>query len=117
MVKHLRLAALSGFDQVLVKYDQDVFADIGKLGLDLLAVFFNQADLGLVAFGLLFLLDRGYNSPRRTPGTDDVLVSDREKVALLNRELLIGRGDLLHTVHHLCGTKSSAHREGGKMTG
>ena len=57
VVEYLRLAALSRLDQVLVKNDQNIFADIRKLSLDLLSVFLNQADLGLVALRLFFLLD------------------------------------------------------------
>lgn len=102
MVEHLRLAALSRFDQMLIEDDQDIFANIGELSFNLLAVFLNQADLGLIALGLLFLLDRGDDPPRCTSRTDDVLVSDGEKVTLLDRELLVSGGDLLHTIDHLC---------------
>ena len=63
MIEHFRLATLSRLDQMLVENDQDIFANVGKLSLDLLAVFLNQADLGLIALGLLFLLDRGDNPP------------------------------------------------------
>ena len=63
MVKDLRLAALSRWDQVFVKNLQDILADLGELSLDLLTVFLDESDLRLVAFGFLLLLDRGNDSP------------------------------------------------------
>ena len=102
VVEDLRLAALGGLDEVLIENLEDVIADLGKLGLDLLAVLLNQSDLGLVALGLLLLLDRGDDSPGSTAGTDDVLVSDGQEIPLLNGELNVGRGNDLHVLDHLC---------------
>lgn len=118
MVEDLRLAALSRGDEVAVKALEDVLADLGKLGLDLLTVLLNEGDLGLVALGLLLLLDRGDDSPRGTAGTDDVLVGDRQQVALLNGELLVCGGDGLHVLDHLCARESAAElqRPGDMLT-
>ena len=107
MVEDLGLAALGRSNQVLVKNVQDVLADLGKLVLNLLAVLLDEGDLGLVALGLLFLLDGGDDSPGRTTGTDDVLVSDGEEIALLDGELYIIGGNLLHVLDHLCEKKVS----------
>jgi hypothetical protein len=104
MVEHLRLAALGGGDQVLVQACQDVLADLGKLGLDLLAVLLDEPDLGLVALGLLLLLDGCDDSPRGAAGTDDVLVSDGQEVSLLDGQLLVCGSDGLHVLDHLCRT-------------
>jgi hypothetical protein len=104
VVEDLGLAALGRGDEVAVKALQDVLADLGKLGLDLLAVLLDESDLGLVALGLLLLLDRGDDSPRGTTGTDDVLVGDRQEISLLDGELLVCRGDGLHVLDHLCGS-------------
>lgn len=49
MVEHLRLATLCGWDEVGVEDFQDVFADLGEFGFDLLAVFLDEADLGIIA--------------------------------------------------------------------
>jgi len=57
VVENFRLAALGRFNQVLIKDFQDIFADLGKLGLNLLAVFLDQPNLALITLGLLFLLD------------------------------------------------------------
>lgn len=101
MVEDLGLAARSRGNQVLVQNVQNVIADLSKLGLDLLAVLLDQSDLGLVALRFLLLLDRGNDSPRRTSGSNDVLVGDREKIPLLDGELYIGGGDNLHVLDHL----------------
>lgn len=87
---------------MLVQNLEDVIADLGKLGLDPLAVFLDEGDLGIVAFRLLLLLDRGDDSPGRTAGADDVLVGDRKEIPLLDGELLVGRGNHLHVLHHFC---------------
>lgn len=49
VVEDLGLAALSRWDQVLVKHVEDVLADATKLVLDLLAVLLDERDLTLVA--------------------------------------------------------------------
>ena len=101
MVEDLGLSALGRGDEVLVEDSKDVFADLGKLGLDLLAVLLDKADLGLVALGLLLLLNGGDDSPRCAASTDDVLVGDGQKISLLDREFLVGRGNVLHVLDHL----------------
>ena len=120
MVEDLGLSGLGGWDQVLVKNVKDILADLGELGLDLLTVLLDESDLAGVALGLLLLLDGGDDSPGSTAGTNDVLVGDGEKVALLDGlegllsalvhfsssiscayQLLIGGGDLLHLLDHL----------------
>lgn len=57
VVENLRLSALCRRNQVLIENLEDVFADLGELGLDLLAVFLDEDDLGRVAFRLLLLLN------------------------------------------------------------
>lgn len=119
MVEDLGLAALSRGDEVAVKALEDVLADLGKLGLDLLAVLLDESDLGLVVLGLLLLLDRGDDSPRGTAGTNDVLVGDGQEVALLNGELLICGGNGLHVLDHLCRRASAcmlSQQSGIKLT-
>jgi hypothetical protein len=101
VVEDLGLAALSRGDQVLVENGKNVLADLGKLGLNLLAVLLDEGDLLLVALGLLLLLNGGDDSPGCTASTDDVLVGDRKEVSLLDRELLVGGSDVLHVLDHL----------------
>lgn len=57
VVENLRFASLSGWNEVLVKNAQNVVADVGELGLDLGAVRLDLGDLGIVALGLLLLLN------------------------------------------------------------
>ena len=109
MVEDLGLAALGRGDEVLVKNGKDVLADLGELGLDLLAVLLDEGNLLLVALGLLLLLDGGDDSPGCTASTDDVLVGDGKEVSLLNRELLVGGSDVLHVLNHLWTGVSFAH--------
>ena len=109
MVEDLGLAALGRGDEVLVKNGKDVLADLGELGLDLLAVLLDESDLLLVALGLLLLLNGGDDSPGCTASTDDVLVGDGKEVSLLNRELLVGRSNVLHVLDHLWTGVSFAH--------
>ncbi len=58
-------------------------------------------DVALVALGLLFLFDGRYNAPGSAASTDDVLVRNRQQVALLNGELDVKPGNLLHRLYHL----------------
>lgn len=92
---------------MLVKDLEDVVADLGQLGLDLLAVLLDQSDLGGVALSLLLLLDRSDYSPGSTASADDVLVGDGEKVALLDSEVAVLGSDDLHVLNHLCESRIS----------
>ena len=111
MVEDLALARSGRGDEVLVQNVKDVLADLSELGLDLLAVGLDHRNLGLVTLGLLLLLDGGDDAPRGTAGTNDVLVGDREEVALLNGKLLVGGSDALHVLNHLCGMLKSSTSE------
>lgn len=102
MVEDLRLARLGGWDEVLVQDIEDIVANLGELGLDLLSVLLDQTDLGRVALGFLLLLDGGNDSPRGTSGTDDVLVGDGKEIALLDGKITVLGGDDLHVLDHLC---------------
>jgi len=101
VVEDLGLAALGRGDKVLLENLKDVLADLAELGLDLLTVLLDQADLGLVALALLLLLDGGDDAPGGATGTDDVLVSDGKEVPLLDGQLLVGGGNSLHVLDHL----------------
>ena len=63
MVEDLRLARGGRGDEVLVENVKDVLADLRELALDLLPVALDHGDLGLVALGLLLLLDGGDDAP------------------------------------------------------
>lgn len=108
VVEDLGLARLGRGDQVLVKNVEDVVADLGKLVLDLLAVLLDEGDLGRVALRLLLLLDRSNYSPRGAASTNDVLVGDGEKVALLDGQVAVLGGDDLHVLNHLYWRLQSA---------
>ena len=84
VVEDLGFSALSRGDQVAVKALKNVLADLGQLGLDLLAVLLDKSNLGLVALGLLLLLDGRDDAPRGTSRADNVLVGDREQIALVD---------------------------------
>ena len=102
VVEDLGLAALGRGDKVLLENLKDVLADLAELGLDLLTVLLDKGDLGLVALALLLLLDGGDDAPRGTASANDVLVGDGQKVPLLDGQLLVGGGDSLHVLDHLC---------------
>ena len=90
VVEDLGLARLGLRDEGVVEDVEDILADLLKLGLDLLAVVADGADVLLRALGLLLLLDRGDDAPRGTSCSDDVLVGDGKEVALVNGELVAG---------------------------
>jgi hypothetical protein len=87
---------------MLVENLENVFTDLRKLCLDLLAVFLDESNLARVSLGLLLLLDRSDDSPRGTAGTNDILVGDGEEISLFNGQFLVLRGDGLHVLNHFC---------------
>ncbi len=86
---------------MLVEDFEDVFANLAQLILDGHAVRLNHGNLSLVAFGFFLLFDGRDNTPRRSSGTDDVLVGDGKEIALLDGKFLVGGCDALHVVDHL----------------
>ena len=84
MVKDLGLARLGLGDERVVEDVEDILADLLELGLDLLSVVADGANVLLGALGLFLLLDRGDDAPGRASRTDDVLVSDGQEVALVD---------------------------------
>lgn len=116
VVEDLGLARLGGRNQVLVENLEDILADLGKLGLDLLAVLLDESDLGRVALRLLLLLNRGDYSPRGTAGANDVLVGNGEEVSLLNGEVAVLRSNNLHVLNHLCNARLQSTYNRNMMT-
>ncbi len=102
MVEDLGLARGGRGDEVVIQDAEDVLADLGELALDLLAIVLDEANLGRVALRLLLLLNRGDDSPRRAAGANDVLISDRQQVPLLDGEIDVLGRDSLHVLDHLC---------------
>ena len=87
MIEDLRLASLSLRDKGLIEHIQNVLADLLELGLDFLAVLADDGDVLVRALGLLLLLNRGDDAPRGPTGADDILVGNREQIALVDGEL------------------------------
>ena len=102
-------------DEVLVEQLEDLVAHDLELRLDLEAVLL--AELAAVVV-LEADLVRGNDAPRRAARADDVLVRDREQVALLVRELLLHLRDLLHVLGHVAAegaVKDEHERESSKQ--
>jgi hypothetical protein len=104
VVEDLGLAGSSIGDQAVIQNVQDILADLLKLELNLVTVVADGANVLIGAFGLLLLLDGGDDAPRGTSRADDVLVGDREEVALVDSELTAQLGYLLHVRDHLIVT-------------
>jgi len=63
VVEDFRLSALCGRNEMLVKDLEDIFADLGKFRLNLLAILLDKWNLGFVALAFFLLLDRGDDPP------------------------------------------------------
>ena len=87
VVKDLGLSRFGLGDQGVVKNIEHVLADLFELGLDLLAVLADDANVLVGTLLLLLLLNGGDDAPGGTAGTNDVLVSDGEKVTLVDGKL------------------------------
>jgi hypothetical protein len=96
VVEHLGLARFGLGDKRVVKDVEDILADLLELGLDLLSVVADGANVLLGALGLLLLLDRGDDAPRRTSCADDVLVGDGKEVALIDGQFTANLCSLAH---------------------
>lgn len=84
MVEYLGLSRLRLWNQRLIKDIKDITTNLLQLGLDLLTIFTDLSNVLFGALGLLLLLDARDDSPRCTPSTDDVLVSNRQEIALVD---------------------------------
>lgn len=86
MVEHSGLARPGVGDEGGIENLEDILADALELGFDLLTVFRDDGDVLVRTLGVLLLLDGGDDAPRGTTGANDVLVRDREEVALIDGE-------------------------------
>jgi len=86
VVEDLALPGLGLGNQALVEHVEDILAHLLELGLDLLAVLADDADVLIGTLGLLLLLDAGDDAPGCAAGTDNVLVGDGEQVTLVDCE-------------------------------
>jgi hypothetical protein len=84
MVENLGLAWLSLGDQRLIEDVKDILANLLEFGLNLLTVLADGRYVLVGAFRFLLLLDGGDNAPGSTSGTHNILVSNREEVALID---------------------------------
>ena len=87
MVEHLALACLGLRDQAVVENVKDILADVLELGLDLLTVVADDANVLVHTLSLLLLLDARDDAPRSTTGADYVLVGHGEQVTLVDGKL------------------------------
>lgn len=86
VVEDLGLAGLGLWDEGLVENIEDILADLLEFGFDLLTVVADGGDVLFRALRFLLLLDRGDDAPGGTPGSDDVLVGNGQKISLVNSE-------------------------------
>lgn len=86
VVEDLGFARFGLGNQELVENVEDIAAHLVQLGLDLLAVFADLANVLLVVFGFLLLFDAGDDAPRRTSCTDNILVGNRQQIAFIDGE-------------------------------
>ena len=86
-VEDLGLASLGLGEERSIKDVKDILADLLQLGLDLLTVIADNANVLIGALGLLLLLDGGDDAPGGTAGADHVLVGNGQKVTLIDSEL------------------------------
>ena len=84
VVEDLGLAALGRLDKMIVQDFEDILADIRQLLLDLLTILLDKRNVRLVALGLLLLLDRGDDAPRRAARPNHILVRHGEEVTLFD---------------------------------
>jgi hypothetical protein len=87
VIKDLGLSRLGLGDQRFIQNIKNILADFLKFSLDLLAVITNGRNMLVGAFRLFLLLDWGDDAPRSTSSADNVLVSNGQKVSLINCEL------------------------------
>ena len=84
MIENLGLSRLSLGDQRLIEDVKNILANLLEFGLNLLTVLADGRYVLVGAFRFLLLLDGGDDAPRSTSGTYNVLVGNREKVALID---------------------------------
>lgn len=84
VVEDLGLASLSLGNKRLVQNIENILANTLQLVFDLLTVVTDDGDVLLGALGFLLLLDGGDDTPGSTAGSNDVLVSNGEKVTLID---------------------------------
>jgi hypothetical protein len=86
VIEDLGLARLGLWDEGLIQDIEHILADFLELGLNLLTIITDGANMLVRALRFLLLLDRRDDAPRSTSGADHVLVGDREQVSFVDGE-------------------------------
>lgn len=84
MVENLGFTSLGLGDQRLVQNVENILADALKFGLNLLAILADDRNILVGTLGFLLLFDRRNYAPGSTTGSDNILVGDREEIALVD---------------------------------
>jgi len=63
---------------------EDVITDFGELLLDFLAIFAGLLEVIFLSTALLLLFNGSNDSERSTARTNDIFVSDRQKISFLD---------------------------------
>jgi hypothetical protein len=86
VVEDLGFTRFRLWDQGLVQNIEDILTHLLKLRLDLLAVLADSPNMFVRSLGLLLLLDGRDYAPGSTSSSDNILISNREKVTLIDRK-------------------------------
>lgn len=102
VIEDFRLSSRRTWEQMFVQNSEDISADVFQFLFDLRSVLADHLQLSLGAFVLLLLFDARYYSPRRPSRADYIFVGDRKEIPLLDGQLHVQRGNLLHRLDHFC---------------
>lgn len=95
MIEHLGLARLGLRDQGFIQDIKYILADLLKFILNLVTILTDSLNMLVGALGFFLLLNGRNDTPRCTSGTNDVLVGNREEIALIDAKF----STKLNTIH------------------
>jgi len=86
---------------MIIKDSQNISADIAEFFFNLSTILADEFDVGFVVLALLFLFNRGDDSPGSTTRTNNVFVGNGEEVSFFNCQFDVQLGNSLHRGNHL----------------
>lgn len=100
VVEDLGLTGTGILDEMIVENLEDIAANLAEFFLNLGLVATNHINMLGIALAFFLLFDGRDDTPRCATSTDNILVGDRQQIALFNRQFLVQSRHLLHVLDH-----------------
>lgn len=111
VIENTRFSSAGSWNQMLIDDAQDIITYFCQFFLYLLAIPFDQLNIVLIPFRFFFLFNGWHYAPWCSASPNDIFITNRQEVPLLNCQLQIELCNFLHGFNHFWFNTSSIHNK------